>query len=73
MICLLSYAPSNGASVAMCQRSSSPLKSWRSKGNERGVMNVTLDLDPELVLKNPWLWDEKTLEWARKLIEERAS
>lgn len=32
-----------------------------------------IDLDPERVLQSPWLWDEKTLEWARKVLEERAS
>lgn len=30
-----------------------------------------IDLDPELVLKSPWLWDQKTLEWAQKLVDER--
>jgi hypothetical protein len=30
-----------------------------------------IDLDPEKVLANPWLWDEKTIEWARKLVAER--
>lgn len=24
-----------------------------------------IDLNPDLVLKSPWLWDEKTLLWAR--------
>jgi hypothetical protein len=28
-------------------------------------------LDPELILKSPWLWDEKTIAWAQALIDER--
>ena len=30
---------------------------------------MKLDLKPLLVLRNPWNWDEKTLEWARKEAE----
>ena len=30
-----------------------------------------IQLDPELVLKSPWLWDEKTIEWAREQTEQR--
>lgn len=30
-----------------------------------------IDIDPEKVLKSPWLWDQKTIEWARKVVEER--
>lgn len=32
---------------------------------------MTLDLDPEAVLKNTWLWDEKTIKWAEAVIAAR--
>lgn len=32
-----------------------------------------IDVDPERVLKSPWLWDEKTIAWAQALIDERAA
>lgn len=32
-----------------------------------------IDIDPELVLKSPWLWDEKTIAWAQALVDLRAS
>jgi hypothetical protein len=32
-----------------------------------------IDLDPELVLKSPWLWDEKTIAWAQELVDKRTA
>lgn len=32
-----------------------------------------IGLDPVKVLANPWLWDDATLEWARREIERRAA
>lgn len=32
---------------------------------------MLVELDPDLVLKNSWLWDEKTLAWARQAILQR--
>ena len=34
---------------------------------------MTLALDPDKVLRSPWLWDEPTLEWARKEVEGKSS
>lgn len=30
-------------------------------------------LDPAKVLASPWLWDEKTLEWARRELAARSA
>lgn len=32
-----------------------------------------IELDPELVLKSPWLWDEKTVAWAQAIVDARAA
>lgn len=32
-------------------------------------MSIKLELKPLAVLRNPWNWDEKTLEWARREAE----
>ena len=29
-----------------------------------------IDLDPEKVLRSPWLWDAKTIEWAEKAVRD---
>ena len=31
-----------------------------------------IDLDPEKVLRSPWLWDAKTIEWATRALDLRA-
>lgn len=31
----------------------------------------TIELDAALVLKNPWLWDEKTQSWAAEEIAKK--
>jgi hypothetical protein len=28
-----------------------------------------IELDPALVLKSPWLWDEETIAWAQAIVE----
>lgn len=30
-----------------------------------------IELDPVLVLKNPWLWDAKTIAWAQAIVDAR--
>jgi len=32
---------------------------------------MELELDAERVLKNPWLWDAKTLQDAERLMQQR--
>ena len=40
--------------------------------NERREYEV-IDLDPELVLKSPWLWDAKTIAWAEATVAARTA
>ena len=32
-----------------------------------------IDLDPQAVVKSPWLWDKKTIIWAEGVLADRAA